>query len=113
MHLFSPERPEASPGQKALLTDGSAIPNFIITVLPNDKLRLQVMLRHYDQYGGYSYKSVETGVYESGDIFSEFLDDPEHTLKKYFNWEPQTKIATITKVNEITLEAKQYAEDLL
>ena len=27
MHLFSPLRPEASPGVKALLGDGSAVPN--------------------------------------------------------------------------------------
>lgn len=112
MHLFSTDRPEASPNTKAILKDGSAIPHFIVLPQANGFIRVQCLLRNYDIHGGYSYRQTSLPVDELSLFFKLFVIDPEQALEDYFNWRPSAKAMTIPKADVIAL-ATRSMEDLL
>lgn len=91
MHLFSPDRPEVSPNQKALLIDGSAIPHFIVRHLSTGQVLVSVMLNNYDLHGGYSYRTTIFDPWDLSEFLVAFLDDPEEMLLRYFGWKPQVR----------------------
>lgn len=90
MHLFSSERPEVSPNQKALLVDGGAIPYFTVRFRSNGLLQLSALLRCYDDHGGYSYHNADLSVDELRTFLTLFTANPEETLSEYFNWTAKT-----------------------
>ena len=97
MQLFDPRRPEASPGRKALLIDGSAVP--LISVFPVDNtnnsgpitVELSVMVREYDSGELYSYtrKSHFIAIQHVATILLWYYDNPEAVLDNCFGWKPQ------------------------
>jgi hypothetical protein len=89
MHLYSPERPEASPDRKALLRDGCAVPHLYIMPMANGLTEVSVMLRKgTDSFGWFS---VEVPDPEVGDMARHYRDDPEGTLASYFAWQAQDR----------------------
>ena len=115
MHLFDPERPEVSPGQKAILTDGSAIPHIMVIPLPEGVIiRLQVMLKNYDKHGGYSWHHIDTPISLLTSFFIDYAHDPEETLKRVFGWEPQSRLrAMVIDKREVNAAAQRYVDELL
>lgn len=107
MHLFSAERPEASPGRKALLIDGSAIPALTIMPTIGNKVEISAHLRNYDsgESYAYSYHSIEVEMIELEGLFNWYYTDPEATLEHYFNWKPQA----MTKKKAAVVVAKPLA----
>lgn len=117
MHLYSTDRPEASPGRKALLLDGSAVPQVMIYPLDDhNRVMLSIMLREYEQGSGYSYKYYFLDM--AGDdleaFFLEYKADPEHTLELYFSWIPRVIIKPkLEEISSEALNAQRYVNDLL
>ena len=123
MHLFAPERPEASPGRKALLIDGSAVPQ--VMVFPAEEpeypnyafVNLAVMLRNYHDGGGFSYSWREKVIrpVELGPFFILYENDPEKTLELYFGWKPQAVVNAKPKAqpSREAIDAQNYVESLL
>ena len=115
MHLFAKERPEISPGQKALLLDGSAIPHITVTPLESGLFQLSTHLRNYSvNERSYSYYTIEIDAIELGSFFGEYCRDPETTLWAYFNWRAQTIVRKHIPASPITSgRIHQMTEDLL
>src|SRR5580700_10479942 len=94
MNLFAAERPEASPGHKAILRDGSAIPHFVLRLEETGLVQLSAMLRNYDD-NSYSYRNL----FLPPDVLPEFLAlfraNPEQALEDYFNWHAQSPTAAL------------------
>jgi hypothetical protein len=118
MHLYSPERPEASPSNPALLVDGSAVPQ--ITVMPqaDGKMLLSCMLRNYNtnESFNYSYHVVELEPAWLPTFFMDYASDPEATIKRHFGWEPQGARPMRTKPNAAratVADAQRYVDSLL
>ena len=111
MHLFSPERPEISTNVKSLLIDGSAVPNIMCRPLENGLIELSVMLRHYDDRGGYGYRHANVSLAEVSVFFAYFVTNPENCLEAYFDWKPSAKPTAKTK--EEVEAIYQSVEDLL
>ena len=90
MKLFAPERPEASPGTKALLLDGSAVPWPIIVLNADGSCDIVVNLRNYNANGrSYSQFRHKTDPDSIESFIKNYLADPEDTLEHYFDWSPQ------------------------
>jgi hypothetical protein len=89
MHLFAPERPNASPGHKALLRDGSAVPIVAAEVLPDNRVRLSLMLRNHDDTHSFSFswRACTLLVQDLPEFFERFAEDPELTLLSYLGWQ--------------------------
>lgn len=120
MNLFAPERPEASPGRKALLRDGSAVPQ--LSVFPGDvadTVVVSVMVRDYISGELYSYtqKQISFGTNFLPSFVREYAYDPEMALEAYFGWRAQTPTAAKVRVSEekatVRREVQQYIDDLL
>jgi hypothetical protein len=118
MHLFASERPEASPGRKALLLDGSAVPQ--VMVFPSEKadtITLTIFLRSYNESSGFSYSQFTVDITTNGllKFMCSYRDDPESTLEGYFGWKPQVVVQSKPKSPNFadTAEAKRWVEDLL
>jgi hypothetical protein len=96
MHLFAPERPNASPGHKALLRDGSAVPIVAAEVLPDNRVRLSLMLRNHDDTHSFSFswRACTLLVQDLPEFFERFAEDPELTLLSYLGWQvaPRPKV---------------------
>lgn len=92
MHIYAPERPEISPGIKALLTDGSAIPHMVCTVKPNGSVRLACLLRNYDSADAYNYSYHAKDFWPDAlpEFWQGFMSDPERALYLHFKWVPRT-----------------------
>ena len=92
MHLFSPLRPEASPGVKALLGDGSAVPNPTIVLNDDGSCDIVINLRNYEDHSNRSYGQfrLTINLCDIEPILESYLDDPEDTLLRCFGWKPQT-----------------------
>ena len=114
MHLYATERPEASPGRKALLIDGSAVPQIMAMPLENGHVQLTVMLREHLSGELYSYAQhhVELTTNSLEIFFENYLEDPELTLAHWFNWAPQPAAVHKPSARE-KLEAQNYVESLL
>lgn len=91
MNFFAPERPESSPGIKALLVDGSALPVVTVRVMDPERVQLLVMLRNYAAGSSftYSYHYIDLKPTETSSFFASYIDDPEGTLERYCGWKPQ------------------------
>ena len=114
MHLFDPERPEVSPGQKAILTDGSAIPHVLVLPLENGFVHLQVMLKNYDAHGGYSWREHTVHPFGLMTFIRAYAEDPEAALEKYFGWTPQSRLrAMVIDKQEVNAAAQRYVDELL
>lgn len=120
MNIFAPERPEASPGRKALLLDGSAVPQ--LSVFPGDvadTVVVSVMVRDYTSGELYSYtqKQIAFAIDFLPRFVRTYAYDPETTLETYFGWRAQTPAAAKTRVAEekatARREVQQYINDLL
>jgi len=85
MKLFDAARPEASPGTKALLLEGSAVPH--ISVLPREDgtYDLSVHLRNYDA-NERSYSFHTTWIKDPTYFFDLYRNDPEAALLLVFGW---------------------------
>jgi hypothetical protein len=107
MHLFDPQRPDASPGTKALLIDNSAVPHFVVRAQPDGNVNVSIMLRNYDTYGGYSYRQTVMPASDLGLLLLAYVNDPEATLAAHFDWRaesaPKAKAATTAKAMAPTL----------
>ena len=114
MHLFDPERPEVSPGQKAILTDGSAVPHIMVMPLEDSTVKLSVMLRHYDVHGGYSWHSTELSTRYLSIWFEAYMSNPEDVLERSFGWTPQSRLrAMVIDKQEVNAAAQRYVDELL
>lgn len=113
MHMFAPERPNASPGQKALLIDGSAIPRILVTPQPNGYMCVAAMLNNYDAHGGYSWREREMHPFGLMTFFRAYAEDPEFALHHYFDWTPQPRTRAMVIDNRETGEAQDYVNALL
>jgi hypothetical protein len=113
MHLFAPERPEASPNRKAILLDGSAIPPILVIPQANGTIRAQVMLRCYDTHGGYRWHHIDVSHDELSVILCLFVRDPERVLKDYFGWTAQEPTKPMAAVKPRQTETTSYVDDLL
>lgn len=91
MNFFSPERAETSPGNKAILLDGSALPIATVYPISEANIRLSMMLRNYKGGGTFTYSqhSINLLPTELSAFFTHYIEDPEDTLLKYFGWKPQ------------------------
>ena len=90
MQLFSPDRPEASPGTKALLLDGSAVPSITLAPEGDDTFGVIVNLRNYAASGrSYSQRSITLSGSVLLTFLKDFVNDPEATLEQYYDWMPQ------------------------
>ena len=91
MHFFSPERSEASPGNKALLLDGSTLPVLTACPIDSETLRLYIMLRNYKEGSSFTYSQhhIDIRPTETSAFFISYIEDPEGTIERYFNWKPQ------------------------
>jgi hypothetical protein len=120
MNLFAPDRPEASPGHKAILRDGSAIPHFVLRLEESGLVQLSAMLRNYDD-NSYSYRYAELPQDVLPEFLALFRANPEQALEDYFNWHAQPPTAALklkvysgsTSSEFAQQEAKRYANDLL
>ena len=91
MHFFAPERPEASPGHKAILLDGSALPIVTVRVTEPEKVQLLLMLRNYAAGSNftYSYHYIDLRPTEMSAFFTSYIEDPEGTIERHTGWKPQ------------------------
>lgn len=116
MHLFSPQRPEASPGRKALLLDGSAIPTFTAAVTETGAVELSVLLREHTSGALFSY-SHHNALLEPSELssfFRFFYEDPEGALSTYFDWTALRASAKAKAKAETTLPTTLHdTSDLL
>jgi hypothetical protein len=90
MHLFSPDRPESSPGCPALLREGSAAPYFSVRPKANGHIGLSVLLRDYGKLAAafsYSYHHIDLPPENVSNFFAAYAADPEATLLEFFGWE--------------------------
>ena len=87
MHAFDTARPQITPGQPALTLGQTTLPSILVVIKPNGLVRLMAMLRHYDVHGGYSYKHHDLPDQDLPQFFSAYRENPEATLKLYFDWE--------------------------
>ena len=86
MELFSAARTEVAPGRKALKGCTSHVPQ--IMVYPSEDDANLVELRVFLPVSRNSYRCHLTEVVAETlpAIFSDYREDPEHTLLLYFNW---------------------------
>ena len=101
MQLFDPERPTLASGRKCLLGTHriTGVPSFDIEPIAPDKVSVEVMLR-YDQSTGFVWYMYECQTSELGQLFIEFVNDPEKTLREKFNWDPSKIIYEPKKVQQ-------------
>lgn len=100
MHLFDKDRPEASPGVKALLGDGSAVPNPTIVLNDDGSCDIVVNLRNYEYRSNRSYSQFRLTI-KLGDIepiLECYLYDPEDILLRCFGWKPQAISKSTTSI---------------
>jgi hypothetical protein len=86
MELFSPHRPETSPGRKSLRGCLSHVPH--IMVYPHDEDETLVELRIFLPVSHNNYRCHVTEIVAATlpKIFADYREDPEHALFLYFNW---------------------------
>ena len=94
MHMFASERPEASPGLKALLIEGSAIPHVIVRPISANTVAISVMLRNYADADNrsYSYREAKVETLALGRFFNHYTEDPEAALESMFGWKADAKV---------------------
>jgi hypothetical protein len=92
MRLDDPERPFAAPAVKALLLDGGYVPHLSIIPQSEHETKIIVGLRDYESEAlySYSYKTLIVPTVTLGQLVADYYLDPEATLKRHFNWEPQS-----------------------
>jgi len=87
MKMFDPQRPSVSSEQKALLLEGSAIPQISLSFL-GETVKLSVMVRDFSDTKNrtYVYRHYFCPLTTVELVLRHYLEDPELALATYFNW---------------------------
>ena len=101
MKIFSPLRPDCSPGRKSLRDCAVAVPHLMVFPSEDETLvELRVFLPT-DQRNNFRCLVTEVVADRLPTILADYREDPEHALFLYFNWtapEPMAVPRAETKV---------------
>lgn len=106
MKYFAQERPRLGNGLPMYLTaDGygvAALPELIITMLDEEKVRVSIWVKQ--EYGFGRVSCTEDRV-DLGNFVQQWLKDPEAVMRASFNYQPEIRGGQVSEVATTSADA--------